>query len=490
MRSQILTVKSIGLILGPFLALIIVLIGPPDVVVKISNADPVPLSFAAWATGALLVWMAIWWATEPIPIPATSLLPLVVLPLVGAGSPGAIASGYSSSIVLLLLGGFIIAMGIERWNLHKRIALNVVAQVGGHPVALIGGFMAATALLSMWISNTATTLMMVPIALSAASALEDKSGKFVTALLLGVCYAASIGGVATPIGTPTNLIALDFLSQASGETISFAAWMVFGVPTMLLLVPAAWWAVTRGLPKLEHGRVVEDHLRTSLSALGRMSVPEKRVAGVFACVALLWVTSVPVGNWLVDQGLIAPKHWSDMGIAIAGAVAMFLVPAGGGQKRALLSWEEAERLPWGVLLLFGGGIALGRAVSSTGLSAWIGGQLEIIGAFPPILVIASVVALVIFLTELTSNVATMTTLAPILAILAVSIGVAPASFLAPAAVAASCAFMLPVATAPNAIIYATGEVSVGQMMRKGFRINLIGVVIITAVGYWLAPVVL
>lgn len=490
MKSQIFTIKNTGLLLGPCLALILVLIGPPDVMVKIGDADPVPLSFAAWATGALLVWMAIWWATEPIPIPATSLLPLVVLPLVGAGSPAAIASGYSSSIVLLLLGGFIIAMGIERWNLHKRIALNVVAQVGGHPVALIGGFMAATALLSMWISNTATTLMMVPIALSAAAALEDKSGRFVTALLLGVCYAASIGGVATPIGTPTNLIALDFLSQASGETISFAAWMVFGVPTMLLLVPAAWWAVTRGLPKLEHGLVVEDHLRTSLAALGRMSVPEKRVAGVFACVALLWVTSKPVGDFLVAQDLIQPKYWSDMGIAIAGAVAMFLVPAGGGKKRALLSWEEAERLPWGVLLLFGGGIALGRAVSSTGLSAWIGGQLEIIGAFPPILVIASVVALVIFLTELTSNVATMTTLAPILAILAISIGVSPASFLAPAAVAASCAFMLPVATAPNAITYATGEVSVGQMMRKGLRINLIGVVIITAVGCWLAPLVL
>ena len=490
MSARLFTTKRIGLILGPLLALIIVLVGPPDTMIVIGDGEPQPLTFAAWGTGALLAWMAVWWATEPIPIPATSLLPLVVLPLIGAGSPGAVASGYSSSIVLLLLGGFIIAMGIERWNLHKRIALNVVAKVGGHPVALIGGFMAATALLSMWISNTATTLMMVPIALSAAAVIGDKTGKFVTALLLGVCYAASIGGVATPIGTPTNLIALAELSRVNGETIGFAAWMVFGVPTMLLLVPAAWWAVSRGLPKFENSLKAEEHLRKSLDALGPMNVPEQRVAMVFACVALLWVTSVPVGNWLVSLGLLQDKHWSDMGIAIAGAIAMFLVPAGAGEKRALLSWEEAERLPWGVLLLFGGGIALGRAVSSTGLSAWIGGQLEIIGMFPSILVIASVVALVIFLTELTSNVATMTTLAPILAILATSIGVAPESFLAPAAVAASCAFMLPVATAPNAIIYATGEVTVGQMMRKGFRINLMGVVIITAIGYWLAPLVL
>lgn len=490
MDAKHFTAKRIGLVLGPVLAACVLLVGPPDTLIKIGEGDPQPLSFAAWATGALLVWMAVWWATEPIPIPATSLLPLVVLPLVGAGAPGAIATGYSSTIVLLLLGGFIIAMGIERWDLHKRIALNVVARVGAHPVALIGGFMAATALLSMWISNTATTLMMVPIALSAAGVLGDKSGKFMTALLLGVCYAASIGGVATPIGTPTNLIALEALSKATGETIGFSDWMVFGVPAMLLLVPAAWYFVSRGLPKLTQADDVRLHLRSSLKDLGRMSVPEKRVAAVFACVALLWVTSRPVGNFLVANELLAPKNWSDMGIAMAGAVAMFLVPAGGGEKRALLTWEEAERLPWGVILLFGGGIALGRAVSNTGLSVWIGDQLNVIGMFPSILVIGCVVALVIFLTELTSNVATMTTLAPILASLAIGIGAAPAAFLAPAAVAASCAFMLPVATAPNAIIYATGHVSVGQMMRRGLAVNLAGVVLITAVGYGLAPLVL
>lgn len=473
--------KRIGLLLGPFAAASMLLVGPPE-----------GLTFAAWSTGALMLWMAVWWATEPIPIPVTSLLPLVVIPLIGGGSAREAAAGYSSPIVLLLLGGFIIALGIERWGLHKRIALNIVARVGSHPASLIFGFMIATALLSMWISNTATTLMMVPIALSAAAAVKDDSGRFVTALLLGVCYAASIGGVATPIGTPTNLIAIQWLEENTGTTIGYAQWMSFGLPALALLVPIAWWVVTRGLTQLGDGTAAMREVHKQRDSLGKISAPEARAALVFGIVACLWVLRVPLQLTAESQNWNIPALMalSDMGIAIAGAVAMFLVPAGKTQNRAILRWDEAVKLPWGVLILFGGGISLGQAVTRTGMSTWIGDQLTALSVLPPIFFIAVVVALVIFLTELTSNVATMTTLAPILGALAAAIGAAPASLLAPAAVAASCAFMLPVATAPNAIIYATDRVPIGEMIKRGVRINLIGILVITAIGFWLAPMVL
>ena len=464
-------VKKVGLVLGPTLAGLMLLIGAPE-----------GLSFAAWGTGALMVLMATWWASEAIPIPATSLLPLVVLPLIEAGTPRQVGADYANYIVLLLLGGFIIAMGIERWDLHKRIALNVISRVGAAPKALIFGFMLATALLSMWISNSATTLMMMPIALSAAQTLDDKSGRFATALLLGICYAASIGGVATPIGTPTNLIAINWLQVETGGNIGFPQWMAFGVPAAMLMVPAAWWSLTRTLPKFSGGQDVLDRVRHDKRALGRMTPPEKRVAIVFAAVALFWVSRL----WTVD--LLNAAGWEtlagyggaevDMMIAMAGALVMFLVPAGGDEKRMLLNWEEAERLPWGVLVLFGGGIALGNAISRTGLSEWLGQQLSVMST------------LVIFLTELTSNVATMTTLAPILGALSVAVGMAPESLLGPAAVAASCAFMLPVATAPNAIVYSTGQIPVQEMVRRGLRVNLIGIVVITLIGYLIAPLVL
>ncbi len=477
-------IKHIALWLGPALAIGLQFLPVPE-----------GLSRSAWGVASLLILMAVWWATEPIPIPATSLLPLIVLPLIGAGAARTVATGYSSPIVLLLLGGFIIALGIERWGLHRRIALAVVAWIGSTPGTLILGFMLATALLSMWISNTATTLMMVPIAISAASVLRDETGKFLTALLLGICYAASIGGIATPIGTPTNLIAIDWLTENTGAGIGFWTWMKFGVPAVIALVPVAWWSVTRGLPRLANAGDAIVEVRRQRGTLGSITTPEARVALVFGVVAFLWIARVPIQNLAQAGGWDIPPLMAvtDMGIAVAGAVVMFLVPAGRGDGqagRALLNWEEAVKLPWGVLLLFGGGITLGRAVKDTGLSAWLGDQLVALSALPPIFFIAVVVAMVIFLTELTSNVATMTTLAPVLGVLAVAIGVAPASLLAPAAVAASCAFMLPVATAPNAIIYATGEVTIPQMMKAGLRVNLIGIVIITLIGFWIAPRVL
>ena len=333
-----MTLRRIALWAGPLLALVMLLAGPPD-----------GLDFAAWATAALLAWMAIWWATEPIPIPATSLLPLLILPLIGAATPAEAAAGYASTIVLLLLGGFIIALGIERWNLHERIALNVVALFGNRPKALLAGFMIATALLSMWISNTATTLMMVPIALSVAASVEGEGDTRITlALLLGVCYAASIGGVATPVGTPTNLIALDALAEINGAQISFATWIKFGIPAMALLIPAAWLAVGWGLPSGEKSQAAQERIRQALDKLGKMSPAEGRVALVFGVVAALWMSRVFVQNAAEASGFtpIWLMRISDMGIAMFGAVLMFLVPAGGGERRALLNWDEAERLPW------------------------------------------------------------------------------------------------------------------------------------------------
>ena len=475
--------QTIGLILGPVLALLIGLIPPPD-----------GLSVEGLRVGALLAWMAVWWSTEAIPIPATSLLPLVVIPIIGAGTAGQAAAGYSSTIVLLLLGGFVVAMGIERWNLHTRIALNIVSRAGSRRRFIIAGFMIATALISAWISNTATTIMMVPIAISVAAETGDEEGHFAKAVLLGICYSASIGGVATPIGTPTNLIAIDWLRTNTGDDIGYFQWMMFGVPAMLLLIPLAWYVVTRGLPKRAPGSTANDgqaEVKKHLDALGGVTAPEARVAIVFGIVATLWVLRVPMQKYLAPvPGLGWISGLSDMGIAAFGAVMMFLMPAGGGEKRTLLTWDEAVQLPWGVILLFGGGISLGQAVSRTGLSEWLGNLLTVLEGAPALAVVFVVVALVVYLTELTSNVATMTTLAPILGAFAVGVGIAPESLLGPAAVAASCAFMLPVATAPNAIVYASGHMHVKDMIRAGFWINIGAVIIIALIGTYLAPLAL
>ena len=480
-----LSSRKIGLILGPALAIIIGSLPPPD------GLSPEGLRVAA-----LLTWMAVWWSTEAIPIPATSLLPIIFLPLIGGGTPGQAVEAYMTTTVGLLMGGFIVAMGIERWNLHKRIALNIVAASGDRLKLITAGFMLATALISAWISNTATTIMMVPIALSVAMSTGDKDGSFGRALLLGICYASSIGGVATPIGTPTNLIAIKWLEENAGATIGFPQWMAFGVPAMLLLIPFAWFVVTRGMATRAHGpggigNSAQETVKQELTLLGRVTVQEARVAMIFGVVATLWVMRVPVQEWLLDvPGLGWVQEISDMGIAIFGALLTFLIPAGGTEKRAILTWEDAEKLPWGVLLLFGGGISIGRAVSRTGLSEWIGSELGFLEGAPAILIVLVVVLLVVYLTEVTSNVATMTTLAPILGAFALGLGIAPESLLGPAAVAASCAFMLPVATAPNAIVYASGKVTMGEMIRAGFWINIGAVVIITLIGHFLAPLVL
>lgn len=471
--------QRIGLILGPVLAAAI-LLSPP----------PAELTDDAWRVVALAVLMASWWATEAIPVPATSLLPLVWLPLFGITDAAGASTPYTQPVIFLLLGGFIIAMAMQRWHLHRRIALHILSAFGGHPAALVGGFMAASALLSMWISNTATTLMMLPIAVSVAqSVLGDKAARhpFTICLLLGVAYAASIGGLGTIIGTPPNAFVVAFVRETQGVDIAFIEWMAFGVPAVLLMVPAAWFVLTRLAFRFDVAQATGGHeaVAHELKAMGPLTVPERRTAIVFGITALAWM------SLLLLRELPGLQHLSNMGIAVAGALAMFLVPAGGRTPRGtfLLDWDAAVKLPWGVVLLFGGGLSLAGAISDTGLAAWLGDALSGLTTLHLLILTAAVVAMIIFLTELTSNTATVAALVPVLAALAAAADFDPILLAAPAALAGSCAFMLPVATAPNAIVFASGHVTIPNMVTAGFRLNLLGIVIISALCYALVPLV-
>lgn len=465
---------------------------------------PEGLTAEAWLLASLGLMMACWWATEALPIAATALVPIALFPLFGITSTGAATAPYASPIVMLLLGGFIVALAIEKWNLHSRIALNVVRTFGSSPVGLVGGFMVASALLSMWISNTATTLMMIPIALKVAQEVQGEgtsSPAFATALALGVAYAASIGGMATPVGTPTNLIGIGYLENEFGRTIDFAQWMMFGVPTVALVIPAAWFILTRLVFKLGGGgssSAAREHLEAELAKLGKMTAPEIRVAALFGTVAILWIgRSLPGGiGWnpllaSISESLSLPVsiQLGNTQIAVMGALAAFLIPAGGetGKGKALMDWQGVARLPWNVIILFGGGLSLAAALSATGLAAWLGNQMGFLEPWPTPLLVLAMVAVVVFLTELTSNVATTTAFLPVLGVLAVNVGIPPEHLVVPVAIAASTAFMLPVATAPNAIVYASGAVTQGQMIKSGFRINLAAILIITAIGVVLGP---
>lgn len=466
---------------------------------------PVPdsVSREAWLLASLALMMATWWATEAIPIAATALVPLALFPLFGIQSIRDTASPYASPIVMLLLGGFIIAMAVERWNLHTRIALNVVKIFGGRPALLVGGFMTAAALLSMWISNTATTIMMIPIALRVAQEVGKEgqaSPHFPVALALGVAYAASVGGVGVFVGTPTNLIAIGFLEAEFGRTIDPLTWSLIGLPAVIVFLPIMWFILTRIAFKLKSNvdsaaarRIVE----TDLKALGRITAPEARVAMLFGVVAALWMGQAYLWNPLLDWigttlNLPIGLGVSNTQIAMMGALLAFLIPAGAkglDQGRMLMDWEDTARLPWNVIVLFGGGLSLAAALTATGLADWLGTQMSFLAAFPAPLLIFCLVLMVIFLTELTSNVATTSAFLPVLAAMAAGAGFPAERLIVPVAIAASFAFMLPVATAPNAIVYASGATTQGQMMKAGVRLNLAGAVVIAALGALLGPVV-
>ncbi len=456
--------RRAGFWLGPALGLMIALLPAPD-----------GLPRDGLVAAGLLAWMALWWASEAAPIAATSLLPLIILPVAGILTPAQAAAPYADPTVLLLLGGFIIAIGIEKWNLHRRIALSVLMVSGARLKLIVAAFMLATALISMWISNTATTLMMTPIALSVALA-AGGGARLAAPLLLGVAYAASIGGMATPVGTPTNLIAIAWLEENAGRAISFAEWMTFGLPVMILILPCIWVILTLGMrTDMAAAARASEAIGTAWRGLGRISAPEARLAAVFALVAAAWILREPF------TALTGMKGLSDMGIAIAGAVLMFLIPSGApGKGGALLDWEDARAIPWEVVLLFGGGLSVAAAIQTSGLADWLGQAFAGFAGVPMVVMLLVLVALIVVLSEFMSNVAAVTTFLPVLGALALASGMDILALAVPAALAASCGFMLPIATGPNAVVFGTREVTAGQMARAGFSLDIICVLIIAA----------
>lgn len=473
--------KKMGLLIGIGFLLLTIFLPPPE-----------NMPVTAWYTAGVALLLAAWWATEVLPIPVTSLLPILLFPALDVMTIEDSTAPYAAPTIFLLLGGFIIATGLSRWNLHRRLALNILVRVGDSPSALIAGFMGATALISMWISNTASTIMMIPIAMSLAGEIvKDETHKqqgFLLCLILGIAYSASIGGLGTIIGTPPNLFVVSYMKQTYGIEISFIDWMLFGVPTVIVMVYVAWWVLTKwAYPfDLRGMSIGKDVITRELKNLGGMTPPEKRVTGVFCLVAIAWIIRVPL-----QQNFEIVLWLNDAMIAVGGAVLMFMIPSGHAEEKgtALLDWESANKLPWGVLLLFGGGLSLAAAIKNSGLGLWVGASLSGFADLELIFLILGLVTLVIFLTELTSNTATTATLLPILGALAVISGYDPMVLFVPTALAASCAFMLPVATAPNAVVYATGNVTVSQMASAGFKLNLVAIAVVTILSYFLVPIV-
>lgn len=422
---------------------------------------------ASWCA-AVTVLCGIWWVFEPVPIPATSLVPFAVFPLCGVLPAKTVANAYGHHLILLLLGGFILSTAMEKSGAHRRLALGMVRLVGGvGGRRLVLGFMVASGVLSMWISNTATTLMLLPVALATLEQAEDK--RLATPLLLGVAYAANIGGIGTPVGTPPNVIFLGQYQETTGHDVSFLEWMTVGVPIVVLFVPLVWLWLTRNL----RGRQ-----ELTLMQVGPWRTEERRVLIVFALTALAWITrSEPAGGWSALIG--ASKFANDSTVALTAVVILFVIPD--GKSGRLLDWDTANRIPWGLLILFGGGIAIARAFGETGLSEALGNLLSTLAQWEKIFMITVICLAVTFLTEMTSNTATTTLLMPILAAAGVGAAIDPSLLMVPAAISASCAFMLPVATAPNAVVFGTGLFTTRKMMREGFVLNLIGAVVITAV---------
>jgi len=478
------TYQIVGRILGPAIF----------VVMLLTDQWQGAMSIEAWRVAAVGLWMATWWATEAIPVPVTAFLPLVVFEPLGISSLREAAAPYANPTIYLFLGGFMMALAIDRWNLHRRIALAVIDNTGTDGRRLIGGFMLVCAVLSMWMTNTSTTIMLLPIVLSVSAVMRDNipdlpektRQNFQIAMLLGLAYSASIGGLATLIGTPPNALLMGFMAENYDIEISFARWMLVGIPVSLVMLPIAWLLLTRFLfpCDIPANEAVKNHLHQLRVELGAMSIPERRIGIIFICLIMSWMLRRPISDWLGISGV------SDAGIVMTAAMLLFMLPSGDAKQPRLMTWEDVTRLPWGVLILFGGGLSLAAAVSDSGLALWLGEQLAPLNAWgTAVLVVASVV-LVIFLTELTSNLATTATLLPVMGAIAIQAGVPPIMLTVPITIAASCAFMLPVATPPNAIVFSTGAISIPQMVRAGILLNLIGIVIVSVAALFLAPVLL
>ncbi|WP_436326463.1 SLC13 family permease [Brevibacterium sp. FAM 27836] len=487
---------------------------------------PAGVGHPAKLTAAVAVLMAVWWMTEALPIAATSLVPLVAFPVLGTDvEMETVGASFGNPIIFLFLGGFLIALAMQRWNLHRRIALVTLSIMGDRPGPMIAGFMIATGFISMWVSNTATAVMMLPIGMSVlmivskvvGTALTDGAGKaadtgegddahgtaadeaadqasvggddtglgavvksnFGTALMLGIAYSASIGSLGTIIGTPPNLFLVGYLKDNHDISIGFAQWMIVGVPLSIVMMAIAWFLLVKVLfrPEIDHIPGGRELIRDELSKLGPMSTGEKLVLVMFVLAAASWI-SLPL---IFDEPPI-----SDEGIAMVIGLLLFLIPGGANRGVRLLDWDTAEKLPWGVLLLFGGGLALSAQFSDSGLTEWIGKTTSGLGVLPIVLVVAIFAAIILFLTELTSNTATAATFVPVVGGVAMGLNFDPLLLTVPVALAATCAFMLPVATPPNAVAYGSGYVTVGQMVKGGLWLNIIGIVLITATVYLLA----
>jgi len=470
MREAYSRRRAFGLVTGPLLFLLLLIVPRPE-----------GMTSPARAVAAVAALMAVWWISEAIPIPATALLPIVLFPLLGVMTAADVTRPYAHHLIFLFLGGFLIALSMERWQLHRRLALHIVQRVGTGPDRLVLGFMLATAFLSMWVSNTATTMMMVTIALAVlkhTGGNPSSEGGFGTALMLGIAYAASIGGVATLIGTPPNAILAGVMESTLKIHIGFAGWMLFAFPLSVLMLFFTWWYLTHrvcrldSLPDTETGA----ELAKEVEEMGVMSRAEWSVALVFAAVAALWIT-----HGLIDWRPL--KQLKDSTIAMGGALLLFILPSGERCGGFLLDWQTAARLPWDVLLLFGGGFALAAGFSESGLTGYLARQLNGLAGLPVWLILGLVSLMVTFLTELTSNTATASLLLPLMVALAEAVGVRPAGLMVAAALSASCAFMLPVATPPNAIVFSSRCITVPQMARAGLTLNLVGALLITLFVY-------
>jgi sodium-dependent dicarboxylate transporter 2/3/5 len=451
---------------------------------------PEGLTENAWKVAAIVTLMAIWWATEAIPVPVTALLPLALFPLFQITSFKSAALPYANPNIYLFLGGFMLAIAIERSGLHKRMALKMILAAGSSGMKLIGGFMLVAALISMFVMNTSTTLMLLPIGLAVCSVvattipgLNDQDKKFFdTALMLGIAYAATIGGMSTLVGTAPNIVFSAFMLETYGVEISMIDWMTLGVPLAAVMLVSAWIILTKYVFPISFitSNDTREHLHRMLDDLGPLSKDELKISVIFGLTALAWIFRKGLDNFELLSGL------TDAGIAIISAILLFMIPSS-NNKDDLLNWDSSNKLPWGLLILFGGGLSIAAQINSTGLGVWIGEGLSILGTVPPIMLIFFVAALIIFLTEITSNVATTSTFLPVFGAVAIGLGILPVSLTVPVCLAASCAFMLPVATPPNAIVYGSGKFTIATMMKAGLLLNIIGIFVVTLFAYFIAP---
>ena len=487
--------KTIGFFIGLIFLLFTLLTSPPA-----------GLSISGWYVTGVVLLMASWWATEAIPLPVTALIPLALFPLLGiydfsdAANPAKsaftkTAAPYAHPNVFLFLGGFILALAIEKVNLHKRIALKMLLSLGTDAKYLIGGFMLVSAFISMWIMNTSTTLMLLPIGLAIAGVvrkttnLDKDFSNFQTALLLGIAYAATIGGISTPIGTAPNIVVISLI-QEQGLDVSFNQWMLLALPISIIMLIVGWWLLTNIIfpVNISANKETKNSLQEMYQDLGAITTDEKRVFVIFALTALAWIFRDLLDDTYLFQGL------TDYGIAIIAALAVFITRS--SQGAGLIEWSITTKLPWGILILFGGGLSMANAIMSSGLGKWIGGLIPDISA---VLLILLIVVLIVFLTELTSNQATTATFVPIMIILATVEGnLLPdgtnnlslvAQLAIPVALAASCAFMLPVATPPNAIVYGSEKFTIAQMMKAGLYFNILGILVVTAFSTFVLPLI-